>query len=78
MAKWELAVLAYYNDVIFREATRAGVPIIDLRLTCSEAGDYSTVSPIEPSIAGGAKIAAAIVRLLAEHDFNRGVTCVYA
>lgn len=64
------AALCVFNDVILREAARAGVPVIDLRLICTERGDYSTLSPIEPSAAGGEKIARAIARLLATHDFS--------
>src|SRR5262249_5789349 len=58
--------LCVFNDVILREAFRAGVPVIDLRLICTEASDYSQSSPIEPSQAGGGKIARAVVRALTE------------
>ena len=51
------------------QKAHAGVPVIDLRLVCTEAGDYSPMSPIEPSVVGGAKIAGAIVRLVTGHDF---------
>lgn len=54
--------LCIFNDSICREAMAAGVPIIDLRAVCHEPEDYSTVSPIEPSAVGGAKIARAIHR----------------
>jgi hypothetical protein len=52
--------LCIFNDSITREAMAAGAPIIDLRAVCDESEDYSTVSPIEPSAVGGAKIARAI------------------
>jgi hypothetical protein len=55
--------LSIFNDVIIREAVRLGLPVIDLRLVCSEAEDYSKVSPIEPSTKGGEKIAKAIASL---------------
>jgi hypothetical protein len=61
--------LAGFNDVILRAAAATGLPVIDLRLVCTHPDDYSPVSPIEPSVVGGAKIADAIVRLLAGHDF---------
>ena len=48
--------LAPFNDVILREATAHGLSVLDLRLVCDEPGDYSTVSPIEPSAQGGRKI----------------------
>jgi lysophospholipase L1-like esterase len=62
LAEAERAGLALFNDVIFREAFVAGVPVIDLRLVCAEATDYATTSPIEPSVAGGGKIARAVIR----------------
>ena len=56
--------LCLFNDTIFRDANAAHVPIIDLRNICTEAGDYSAVSPIEPSAQGGEKIAKAIAAML--------------
>jgi hypothetical protein len=53
--------IALYNDVILREAIRHGLPVLDLRMICTEDADYSVKSPIEPSSQGGAKIAAAMV-----------------
>jgi hypothetical protein len=55
------AGLALFNDVITRAAFSRGLPLIDLRLICSEPEDYA--NPIEPSEQGGNKIAAAIARL---------------
>lgn len=56
--------LSLFNDTITREAAVAGVPVIDLRAVCTEREDYSELSPIEPSVTGGAKISAAICRYL--------------
>lgn len=56
--------LAIFNDTIVREALSVGADIIDLRSLCTEFGDYSEKSPIEPSVLGGQKIAAAIHRWL--------------
>ncbi len=71
----ERVALAGFNDAIARAAVRAGVPLIDLRVVCAEADDYSPLSPIEPSVVGGAKIAEAICRLVTAHDFTtRGCT----
>lgn len=53
--------IALFNDVIIREALAVGMQIIDLRSVCSDAGDYSVISPIEPSAQGGEKIARAII-----------------
>jgi lysophospholipase L1-like esterase len=73
----ERAALAGFNDVITRAAAGAGVPLLDLRLVCDRPADFSLRSPIEPSAAGGAKIAAAICRLVAGHDFAARRTVVY-
>jgi|SRR5579884_2415386 len=62
--------LCLFNDVILREAFRNRLPVLDLRLICTEGTDYSKSSPIEPSISGGGKIARAIARLVTEHDFK--------
>jgi hypothetical protein len=61
----EQAGLCLFNDVILREAFRDGVPVIDLRLVCTDAADYAPSSPIEPSAAGGGKIAGALSRAIA-------------
>jgi len=73
----ERAGLALFNEIILREAARAALPVIDLRLTCSDADDYAASSPIEPSVAGGLKIARAIVRVVEAHDFARSGCAVY-
>jgi hypothetical protein len=74
----EFAALTGFNDVITRTAASAGIPLIDLRVTCSHPDDYSPLSPIEPSVVGGAKIATVICRMLAEHDFAKKRCAVYA
>ena len=73
-----LTALALFNEIILREAFSTDVPVIDLRLTFTDAADYSVLSPIEPSAAGGEKIVAAICRLLNDHDFSRTYSAVYA
>ncbi|HVF67568.1 MAG TPA: SGNH/GDSL hydrolase family protein [Pyrinomonadaceae bacterium] len=70
-----VAALATFNDVITRAAFAAGLPLLDLRLICDEDSDYA--NPIEPSVAGGAKIARAVLRLVSEHDFTRRRTQVF-
>ncbi|HEX2724761.1 MAG TPA: SGNH/GDSL hydrolase family protein [Beijerinckiaceae bacterium] len=64
-----VAGLTLFNDAIIRQAFVRGLPLIDLRLVCDDEADYA--NPIEPSARGGAKIAAAIARLVTEHDFAR-------
>jgi hypothetical protein len=56
------SALSLFNDRITRAAFSRGLPLIDLRLICDEEGDYA--NPIEPSVQGGAKMAAAIANLL--------------
>ena len=70
--------LSVFNDVILREAFSAKVPVIDLRLLCDDALDYSSVSPIEPSVAGGEKIVRAIVSVVTEHNFTVHRSAVFA
>jgi hypothetical protein len=69
--------LATFNDVIIREAARSRVPVLDLRLVCDEATDYSDASPIEPSARGGAKIAGLVARVLTGHDWARPACVLY-
>ena len=70
------SALALFNDVITRAAFSEGLPLIDLRLICSEDEDYA--NPIEPSAKGGEKIAAAITRLVAgEHEESRSVVIAH-
>jgi hypothetical protein len=73
----QLAALALFNEVILREAFRAGVPVIDLRLTCDRTEDYSPLSPIEPSHIGGSKIARALANAATSHDFTFSRSVIY-
>ena len=73
----EKAALAGFNEVILREAFAAALPVIDLRLICTHVADYSHVSPIEPSVVGGAKIAKVIAEVVTMHNFERGRSVVY-
>jgi hypothetical protein len=52
--------LAALNDAITREAFSRKIDCIDLRLICDDDRDFA--NPIEPSVHGGSKIAAAILR----------------
>jgi lysophospholipase L1-like esterase len=70
-----VTALTVFNDLIIRAAFSAGLPLLDLRLICNDDADYA--NPIEPSVKGGEKITAAIMRLLAEHDFRRQRTEVF-
>lgn len=69
--------LAIFNDVIIREAARHSIPVIDLRLICNEEHDYSPLSPIEPSVVGGAKIARAVLWAVETHDFANDGCRIY-
>jgi lysophospholipase L1-like esterase len=70
------AALPVFNDIILRAAIGHRLPVIDLREICSEPSDYSDLSPIEPSVAGGDKIATALARTVTAHDFQLA-TIVY-
>ncbi len=72
-----MTALAVFNEIILREAFIAKVPVIDLRLICSEPSDYSEISAIEPSALGGEKIVQAIVRLLINHGFESKQSIIY-
>jgi lysophospholipase L1-like esterase len=75
MHRLATTALTVFNDVILRCAIRSALPVIDLRLVCSDPGDYA--NPIEPSVQGGARIADAIVRALAPDGTPRA-TLVFA
>jgi hypothetical protein len=69
-----VTALTVFNDCIIRAAFAHGLPLLDLRLICTEEGDYA--NPIEPSVRGGEKIARAIVEAV-EHGFVEGRTEVF-
>ena len=62
LQKVAVAGLAVFNDCIVRAAFVHGIPLLDLRLICTEESDYA--NPIEPSARGGEKIARAIVEVV--------------
>lgn len=66
----EKAGLALFNEVILREAFRAAVGVLDLRLLCADPADYATTSPIEPSVVGGGKIARVLARVVTTGSVN--------
>lgn len=70
--------LGFFNEIILRAAFDARLPVLDLRLVCTEAGDYSPLSPIEPSVAGGAKIARRVAAVAATHGFSGEASVVYS
>lgn len=70
--------LGLFNDVIIRAAIQHGLPVLDLRMVCTEADDYSEISPIEPSSKGGEKLAAKLVAAVLAHDFSWGGCRIYA
>jgi hypothetical protein len=75
MQRLTTTALNLFNDCILREAITHGLPVMDLRLICTEPEDYA--NEIEPGVAGGRKIAEAILRLVQHHDFSGGRTVVY-
>lgn len=75
MQKIAVTALSAFNDVIIRQAVSAKIPILDLRLICSEKDDYA--NEIEPSGKGGKKIAAKILEVVENHDFVNNRTSIY-
>lgn len=72
-----VCALGLFNEVILREAILAGLPVLDLRVLCDQASDYSARSPIEPSALGGAKIAASLAQIATTHRFAERHTIIY-
>jgi hypothetical protein len=72
-----VTALGVFNDVILREAIRHRLPVLDLRMICTEHSDYSAVSPIEPSSQGGEKIGSRLVAAVRTHDFTVSGCRVY-
>lgn len=70
-----VSALALFNDVITRAAFSRGMPLIDLRLICSEPEDYA--NPIEPSARGGDKIATAIAAMVNGSRGGRATSAVW-
>jgi hypothetical protein len=64
----EVVALELFNAVILREAFKAGVSVIDLRLVCDRPDDFSPLSPIEPSVTGGSKITRVIAEVATGRD----------
>ena len=71
-----VTALTIFNDAITRHAFRRGLNLIDLRVIFDQEGDYA--NPIEPSVQGGAKIAAAIAKMVAERDVASRRSVVFA
>jgi hypothetical protein len=69
LQKVAVAGLTVFNDCIVRAAFAHGLPLLDLRLICTEEGDYA--NQIEPSAQGGEKIARAIAEFV-EQDPAEG------
>src|ERR1035438_111307 len=75
MQRLTTTALNVFNDCILREAITRGLPVLDLRLICTEAEDYA--NEIEPGVPGGRKIADGILNLVQNHDFPFGRTVIY-
>ena len=70
-----LAALCVFNDVILRTAFEHGWQVIDLRLVCTEDAHFT--EEIEPSEAGGERIASAILAAVTPSSTHRA-TWVFA
>jgi hypothetical protein len=69
------AALALFADVLLRVARRTRLPVLDLRAVCDRDADFANA--IEPSSAGGAKIAGALWTVFTSHDFGRPHAALY-
>jgi hypothetical protein len=67
--------LGVFEDVIFRAARGMGMPIVEMRAVCSDDTDFA--NPIEPSQAGGSKIAETLCDVVGRHDFRARPSVVY-
>tara|TARA_Y100000031_G_C8105961_1_gene330986 strand:- start:78 stop:758 length:681 start_codon:yes stop_codon:yes gene_type:complete len=76
LQKIATTALPIFNDIIFQEAIKAGVPLMDLRLIFNDASDYA--NPIEPSAIGGMKMARIIGEIVGGHDFSVNRTEIYS
>jgi hypothetical protein len=74
LQKVAVAALTVFNDCIVRAAFTHGLPLLDLRLICTEEEDYA--NPIEPSARGGEKIARTIAEFV-EQGLSVGRTEVF-
>jgi lysophospholipase L1-like esterase len=70
-----LMALSLFNDVIVSEAIRMSIPVLDLRQIFTELGDYA--NPIEPSVQGGGKMAAAIAQIIVGNPANLKISRIY-
>lgn len=71
------AALSLFNDVIVRAGVKGRIPILDLREICTDHADYSTLSPIEPSVVGGDKISGRLVSIIQSHLFGHQDCVIY-
>jgi GDSL-like Lipase/Acylhydrolase family len=69
------AALCLFDDAIIRAARVAGVPVMEMRAICSDQADFA--NPIEPSTAGGEKIARCLCEVILRHDFAGRRTIIY-
>ena len=60
------SALSAFNDVIQQEARVRRMDVLEIRNIFTEHGDYA--NPIEPSMQGGAKLAAAMARWVANRE----------
>ncbi len=72
------SALALFNDTIIRVAISHGLPVLDLRMICTEPGDYSAKSPIEPSSQGGNKISGKLIKAMLRHEVSNDGCRIYS
>ena len=75
MQRLTTTALSVFNDCILREAFSYRLPVLDLRLICTEVGDFA--SEIEPRASGARKTALGVLNLAQTHDFSWGRAVIY-
>jgi hypothetical protein len=71
MQRLAITGLTIFNDCILLEAIGRSLAVLDLRLICNQDDDYANA--IEPSVAGGDKIAGAISEFLSSLDRRKPI-----
>jgi hypothetical protein len=76
MQRLAITGLTIFNDCILLEAISRSLTVLDLRLICNNDDDYANA--IEPSVAGGDKIAGAISEFLSNQDSRKGRSEIFS
>ena len=70
-----MTALSLFNDAIVLEATRASIPVLDLRFIFTKPADYANL--YEPSAKGGKKLTRAVAGLVLCDHYKHGGNWVH-